>query len=155
MQRPTDAGLTAELARRLARRLEANPEFLAAAFRRYRDVQRVDDAGLAHLLGADPDDLPRIALCRRPRQDAADPGLFRRDVEAIAEDFTLDQMRLAEVVRFVDVVDAIAVASPGAVDAGFLAAAKERAAEERAAYDERDEDDQADHEDDPDAGEPR
>ncbi|MGH2532302.1 MAG: hypothetical protein ACRDJW_08325 [Thermomicrobiales bacterium] len=150
MQPPTDAGLTNELMRRLARRLEANPDFLAAVFRRYRDAQDLDDDRIAFRLGVAPDDLPRLAICKRPRHDQTDPTLFRADVETIAEEFGLNPFTLAEVVRSVDVLDAVAGAPPGAVEAGFLAAAKERAAEERADYDAG-----ADDDDDRDPGDDR
>ncbi|MGH2559019.1 MAG: hypothetical protein ACRDJH_08140 [Thermomicrobiales bacterium] len=145
MQLPTDAGMTAEIARRLAARLEADPDFLASVLRRYRDAQGFDDALLASHLGIAADHLTHLAICRRPRDDVEDPGLFRMDVEAIADVFNLNPFTLADIVRFVDVLDAVAGASAGAVAAGFLAAAKERAAEDRADYDaDTDDDDRGD-----------
>jgi hypothetical protein len=162
MQLPTDSsfsgsgsgsgsGLTAELARRLARRLESNPEFLASVFRRYREAQGFDDARFAHHLGVADDTVARLAICRRPRHDEQDAMRFGADVASIAEAFDLEPMVLAELVRFVDVIDAVAAAPTGAVAAGFLAAAKERAAEERASYDLEDDDtpENGDADDDP------
>jgi hypothetical protein len=152
---PTDASLSAEITRRLVARLETSPEFLAFVLRRYRDAQGFDDARLAAKIGARVDDLPRIAICRRPRHDSDDPAHFRQDVESIAEEFGLDPRQLAEVVRFVDVLDAFSSAPAGKVSTGLLAAAKERAAEERADYDIEPTDDEEPEPDDRDPGDDR
>ncbi len=129
MDTPTDATYLARMARRLAARLEGDPNTLASVFARYRAAEGLDDTALAAYFAIDPDVLPHVALCGRPRE-----GLFQEDVTAVAERFGLDPGLLALLVRH---VDALQEFQRGGVHGRgqFLAAARDRAAEDAPLYD--------------------
>lgn len=130
MAQRSDPQLTDLLARRLAERLAADPDFLAAVFAGYKAHAGADDDQIAHRLGADPSLLPRLALCRRPR-----PDLFRDDVESIAGEFGLDAAKFADFVRHADVLTAFAAPAATGQSQHVLAAARDRAAEDGTPYD--------------------
>lgn len=94
MSVPSDA------VRRASRRAVEEPFFLAGALESYKEENDLDDAGLAAFLGCGPDDLPRLALCRRPRE-----ATFPQDVAHLARRFSLDGARLAQLVREVEVLE--------------------------------------------------
>jgi len=128
MDAPIDLNFPARLARRLAARLETDPDTLASVFARYRAAEGIDDAGLAAYFAVDPDVLPHIALCGRPRD-----ALFLTDVTAVAERFSFDPSLLAVLVRHVDALHEFG----RGVSSGhgrFLAAARDRAAEDTPSY---------------------
>lgn len=128
MDAPIDPTFPARLARRLAARLETNPDTLASVFARYRAAEGIDDAGLAAYFAVDPDVLPHIALCGRPRE-----GLFLEDVTAVAERFSFDPSLLAVLVRHVDALHEFGRGASGG-HGRFLAAARDRAAEDTPNY---------------------
>ena len=103
----------------LARRVEADPFFLAAALAEYARTEGLDDAGLVAALGLPPDQLPHLKLCRPPR-----PDHFWPDVEHLAGRFGIPPESLAEVVRRGEAVARARSASPptGADAGAFLAA---------------------------------
>jgi hypothetical protein len=69
----------------------------------YREREGMDDEDLAAFLECDIEALPRLALCRRPRQA---PG-FRGDIEAIAAHTGANATRLAQLVRAAEAVEAL------------------------------------------------
>jgi hypothetical protein len=67
--------------------------------------------------------LARLSLCLRPRADC-----FAEDIEHISATFHLDAERLAQIVRFVESIDAMAIPDTSTVSAesGLLIAARAR-----------------------------
>lgn len=107
--------------KRLARRVENDPQFLACLLAEYAQSEGLDDAGLARELSGEEAILTSLRLCRAPRPEAAD---FRQDVRQIAEHFALDAVRLAEILRQ---GEAFRLLQQGRVGApGFLMAARDR-----------------------------
>ena len=92
------------LLRRAAERAGQLPFYLASSFLAYARAEGLDDAGLAASVGCDLASLPLVLLCRRPTGEGA---VFRADVEAIAERFSLNAARLARLIRSADVVVAL------------------------------------------------
>lgn len=80
----------------LAQRLANAPDFLASAMAEYARSERLDEAGLAALLGCSVETLTHLRLCRMPRAQAP---LFWQDVEQIAHRFAVSAEVVAEVVR--------------------------------------------------------
>ena len=105
------------------------PFFLASALKAYRFFNSLDDAALTAHLGCSPEDLPRLALCRRP---GLDPTVFRKEVEQIAAYASVTAERLAELLREVESLGALQAAErSGATTSGrgLLMAARDRADE--------------------------
>jgi hypothetical protein len=113
------------LANRLAQNLESDTAYLAHLFSVIRTVEGLDDHGLAHALGVPPDLVPRIAMCRTPRDE-----LFKEDVDEIGDHFALDPDRLAQLVPRGQTLAAFSHAYTGEL----LAAARDHAAEDRGNY---------------------
>src|SRR5579884_1004704 len=90
------------LLRRAAITVGDRPTFMAGALARYREIEGLDEAGLARRLGVEPEQISRFALCRRPR-----PDRFRADVEAIATRFGIAPEQLANLLREVDALSAL------------------------------------------------
>lgn len=109
----------------LARRVQSDPAFLAAALADYARSERLDERGLAAALGCPPEQLSALRLCRRPRAEPA--GQFRRDVEQIGARFGVRADVLAEAVRRADALAALRQAA--AAERGTLMAARDREAE--------------------------
>ena len=105
-----------------ARRASSRVFFLGSVLAAYTQIEGLDDSALADLLGCRPAILPALRLCRRPTTDAP---AFRSDVEQIAERFGADPVRLAEVVRRVDALEALRGASADG-EVAYLAAARDR-----------------------------
>jgi hypothetical protein len=72
------------------------PDFLASALAEYARSEHLDDTGLAGRLGCSLETLTHLRLCRMPREEAP---LFWKDIEEIAQRFSLEAELLAEVVR--------------------------------------------------------
>lgn len=96
--KPSDALL------RAAQRAAEQPFFLASVFAAYQQANRLDNADMAALLGCEPDDLTRLALCRRP---AAEEGQFLADIDHLARRFRLQGDQLIMIIRQVDALAAI------------------------------------------------
>lgn len=110
----------------LARRVGAEPFFLASAFAEYARGNGLDDAGLAQRLGCAAATLALLRLCRRP--DGASSA-FRADVARIADRFGIDGTILAQIVRWADAVAGLRAASAAAAgqgECGTLLAARDR-----------------------------
>ncbi len=130
-----------------ARRAERRPTFLAAALATYRRTHGVAEDQLAEILRCPIEALPTLALCRRP--DPNKSG-FRWDVERVASFVGADRVRLAQLLREVEVVETLRGAGESfgrvAAEAGLLAAARDARPDE-AESSGRDEDDQDEQED--------
>jgi hypothetical protein len=109
---------------RAALRAGAQPFFLASILQAYQTANSLDDGAFADLLGCDLNDLPRLALCRRP---AADSQTFAADIVHLAGRFQLDGDQLAAVIRQIDALQALQE-HLGATQAasGLLRAARDR-----------------------------
>jgi hypothetical protein len=86
-----------EALERLARRVEANPAFLAAPLALYARSAGLTDESLCAALRCPPGQWTALRLCRAP--DAEPAAAFRRDVRIIADRFGLDAAVLAAAVR--------------------------------------------------------
>jgi hypothetical protein len=80
----------------LARRVQADPFFLASPLALFAGSEGMDDDALARFLRCPKEALTMLRLCRTP--DEEPPGL-QRDVRRIAERFGADEDALTEVVR--------------------------------------------------------
>ncbi len=78
--------------------------FLAGILHEYQQANQLDDDALAELLGCHLNDLPRLALCRRP---ATEQNAFIQDIEHLAQRFHLHGDQLAIVIRQVDSLRAL------------------------------------------------
>lgn len=108
---------------RLARRVKDDPFFLAAALSAYQRGTAVDDPALATKLGCSPETLIQLRLSRMPAIGAPE---FWRDIQIIAERFSVDPDALAEVVRLGhSIVRLQTTAATTADDAGLLMAARD------------------------------
>lgn len=116
-----------DLLRRAAERASRDPFYLASSLLAYARAERLDDAGLADRLGCDPASLPAILLCRKPMGEAP---MFRADVQAIAERFGLDPMRLVRLLRHADMLVAT-TDTPSGQAGHLLAAARDRHSEDQ------------------------
>jgi hypothetical protein len=95
-----------QLLRALARRLADDPQFMAHVLSVYQRQAHLDEAALARELGAAPELLLRLALCRRPVAHAPD---FAAQVRALADYTLLDATRLAHLLRGVEELSAAPV----------------------------------------------
>ncbi len=107
---------------RLARRIEGDSLFLAAALAAYARSEGLDDHELAARLGCAVETLGPLRLCLRPR-----PERFAADVDEIASRFGVDDERLAEAVRRADALARMPRRAPGRPVEGLLMAARDRA----------------------------
>ncbi len=113
--------------RKASQRARSRPFFLASALDTYRESLGLDEIGLAAYLGCDPEDLPLLALCRRP---AGEPAELRSDASRIGARFGLQAQRLIELLRLVDALEALqSGAQAGVLARGLLAAARDQDAE--------------------------
>jgi hypothetical protein len=104
----------------LARRVEGDAFFLAAALSTYARAEGLSDAQLARRLGCTPAQLSAVRLCRKPRNSTRE---FQQDVERIAAAFQIDSTVIAEAVRLNDALRALGQTHE---DGGFLMAARDR-----------------------------
>ncbi len=111
---------------RAAQRAVSSPFFLASILKEYQRVHYLDNEALATLLGCHVDDLPRLALCRRP---AAEQQAFVRDIDHLAQRFHLQADQLAAIIRQVDTLAIWQQQMPfhqQATYPGMLSAARDR-----------------------------
>jgi hypothetical protein len=106
----------------LASRVATDPLFLASVLAEYARSESLDDDNLVAALGCGRADLTRLRLCGNPRLD---PEQFRADIAAIAERFGIDPNTLAAIVRRGESLARLRAAQPGAVQPGFLLAARD------------------------------
>jgi len=89
---------------RAAQRAVSHEFFLAGILREYQQANQLDDEALAKSLGCHINDLPRLALCRRP---ATEQKVFIQDIEHLARRFHLHWDQLASAIRQVDSLRAL------------------------------------------------
>jgi hypothetical protein len=106
-----------------ANRAKAHPQYLGWVLTRYSTLENITEPDLAQILGITSHDMARLSLCLRPR-----PDCFAEDVEHLSATFNLDAGRLAQIVRFVESVAAMAdpETSSVAAESGLLMAARAR-----------------------------
>ena len=106
-----------------AQRAGARPDYLGWVLARYIERERISEAELATRLGSSPDDLPRLALCLRPRAEH-----FADDIRQISAKFRIDATALAGIVRLVESLETLAATNPTmlSAEAGLLMAARAR-----------------------------
>jgi hypothetical protein len=106
-----------------AQRAKTRPEYLGWVLARYIERERISEAELATRLGSTPHDLPRLALCLRPRAEH-----FADDIRQISAKFHADATALAGIVRLVESIETLVTTNPGtlAADAGLFLAARAR-----------------------------
>jgi len=106
-----------------ANRAKAHPHYLGWILARYSTLENIAEPDLATILGTTSHNLARLSLCLRPRADC-----FAEDVEHISATFNLDAGNLAQVVRFVESMEAMASpdTSPVSAESGLLMAARAR-----------------------------
>jgi hypothetical protein len=85
-----------QLLRSLMLRLRSDPEYLAHTLAVYQKREGLSDEALAQRLGAQPEMLLRLALCRRPAIDAPD---FADQVRELADFTLIDEVRLERLIR--------------------------------------------------------
>ena len=83
-----------QLLERTARRVEAQPRFMAYLLLRYLELNGSDQVTLMARLGVDRAAFNRLALCWRPRA-----WRFDSDVARIAEVVGVDPTKLAQVIQ--------------------------------------------------------
>ena len=106
-----------------AQRAKARPDYLGWVLTRYIEREHVSEAELATRLGITPHDLPRLALCLRPRAEH-----FADDIRQISTKFHLDATALAGIVRLVESIETLAATHSTmlSAEAGLLMAARAR-----------------------------
>lgn len=109
---------------RLADMASARPGLMSGLMLLYREQEGMDDTQLADFLECAVEALPRLALCRRPRQ-APD---FRGDIEAIAAHSGSNASRLARLVRSVEAAQAMTGAPQRMSTSSLLMAARDHEA---------------------------
>ena len=82
-----------------SRRAESRPFFLAGYLKMFRELEGLDDQGLAEYLGCDVSALTTISLCAVPN---ASSSSFRRDVEQVASYVGARAEKLAQILREVE-----------------------------------------------------
>lgn len=109
---------------RAAQRASKLPFFLANIFAAYQSAHSLDDLALAQQLHCEAQQLPHLALCRRPREDTA---AFAADIDHLAHRFGLDGAQLAIIVRQVDALQSLRQhVTTNEQGAGLLRAARDR-----------------------------
>ncbi len=116
----------------LALKLQRNPRFMAYVLAAYQRQESLSDEELAEALGAMPELIVRLALCRRPSVSAPQ---FAEQVRELADYTLIDEAQLASIVRQVDGLERLAglphavpegEAQAGLSLSGLLAAARDR-----------------------------
>jgi hypothetical protein len=124
---------------RAAQRAVSYNFFLAGILHEYQQANQLDDDALAKLLGCHQNDLPRLALCRRP---AIEQKAFIQDIEHLAQRFHLHGDQLAIIIRQVDSLRALRQQLTSTRDAqqmpGILRAARDRDQESEETLEDRD-----------------
>jgi len=107
----------------VAARAESSPAFIASDLARVRHVGKAGEHLLSDWLSLDDERLALLALCRSPRRDEG----FRDDVQRIAEYLSLDELRLASLIRLTDALRAFSTAPTAAHETpdALLAAARD------------------------------
>lgn len=91
---------------RLALLARGRPGLLAGLLWTYQESEGLDAAGLAAFLRCEPEALPRLALCRRPRPAPH----FRQDIERIADYTGASPVQLMKLIRAAEAREALRTA---------------------------------------------
>jgi hypothetical protein len=102
---------------RLVQLAQERPTLLAGPLQLYKEQEGLDDQQLAAVLGCEPEAIPRLALCKRPRPAPH----FREDVERIASFIHADMLQLAMLMRALESREALSH-RPGTARLALLAA---------------------------------
>ncbi len=106
-----------------ARRASADAFFLGRALAEYQAMHGIDDRKLAEMLRCTIEALARLALCRRPDDQAAK---FREEVQRIATFASCNAERLVQLLREVAAVASFREEGSEASSQGLLMAARDR-----------------------------
>jgi hypothetical protein len=119
-----ESNKSSPLLRYAAKKAAQDRFFFSKYLMEFRIAHGMAEDELAQFLGCSPGILPKLSLCRRP--DPETPR-FRSDVERIAIAFDIQPRRLAQLIREVDTLKALAKASPmrQEVPEGLLATARD------------------------------
>ena len=117
---PEDSDLPLSL---LFHRTSTDTFFMGSALAEYRAMHGMSDRKLAETLGCTMGTLPRLALCRRPDDQAV---RFREDVRRVATFVPCNAERLIELLREVAAVTALRQENGNASRRGVLMAARDR-----------------------------
>ncbi len=104
-----DKSFDDDIFRQAAQRASQRPSFVAAALSEYCSLKRIEEKQLADYLGCSQQDLPKLALCRKPSTETQ--FSFRKDVEQIASYVGIEWTRLAQLFREVESLKALRSAS--------------------------------------------
>jgi len=109
-----------------AKRARLRPSYLGWIFARYIELENSSAYELGKILGAETNDLSRIELCLKPREE-----FFADDVKQIASKFNVNPGELARVIRLVEAVEAMTSLDNEKIsmETGFLLAARAREGE--------------------------
>ena len=118
MAESADLGL-----RWFARRASTDAFFLGRALAEYQAMHGIDDRKLAEILKCTIEALARLALCRRPDDQAAK---FREEVQRIATFASCNAKRLVQLLREVAAVVSLREEGSEASLQGLLMAARDR-----------------------------
>jgi hypothetical protein len=88
-----------------SRKAAKNHFFLAVTLSDFCMFRRMGEDELAKFLGCSPVVLTRLSLCRRPDPDSS---RFRSDIERIANILGIKSVQLAQLIREVDTINALA-----------------------------------------------
>ncbi len=106
---------------RAARRASSRDEFMAWLLVRYQDLEQCDESQIAENLEIPRADVPKLALCLRPR-----PKTFVEDIAALAAKFNCDASKLANLVRLAEAAGVMQATEQSESGAGLLIAARKR-----------------------------
>lgn len=85
-----------ETFRFLAQKLAGNPDYMAHALAVYQKEQGLDEEGVARKLGALPEMIVRLALCKRPKASSED---FEDRISELSDFALIDEAILLEVLH--------------------------------------------------------
>lgn len=110
---------------RAVRRSHGEPRMLGYAFARYGQLEGCTEEALAAELGCTLEALQWLSLCLRPEGAA-----FEQQASAISERFSVDLLSLVQVLRRVEVMEALPGQPEGVENGGLRVAARDRTEDE-------------------------
>lgn len=118
------SNITPFLLQYAARKAARSRFFLAEYLTEFSSIHKMDEDKLAQFLGCSSGLIPKLALCRRPDPESMN---FRSEVEQIAVSFNLQPLRLAQLIREVEALKALAEMESKGQEApdGLLAVARD------------------------------
>lgn len=108
---------------KIAEKAKQRKFFLSSTFSIFQSAHGINDEELSQILGCSIDDLNRLALCRKPNSEILS---FKEEVEQISNSFSVDKVRLAQIIKEVDSIILFREIDHSNLDnKGFLIAARE------------------------------